>query len=250
MLSTNKPKISYVCGKKIYNIVSDRPEPSHQDCFHCLWLREVMWLCCTEWAISLHGKFILSHAPKLLSGGNFIPSPRGPSNCASKTKVSLQEESSKLHPGFFTQLAWDQTLASQRRHFFGDYLTLWKGFGTGYLGYPQPLEGCWYSLRYFSRPYSPGGDRSRPCSSAALKKHFHLSNKTCKVWVLLKHTFKFQSPSLISPITLSVLPQQEKKKTHKNKNPFEHFITGWGFSITKASHWFSIQLYFKKASII
>lgn len=105
------------------------------------------------------------------------------------------------------------------------------------------------SLRYFSRPCSPGGDRPGPCSSAAFKKHFHLSNKTFKVCVLLKHIVKFQAPSLISPITLSVLPQQEKKP-HKNKNPFEHFITGWGFSITKASHWFSIQLYFKKASII
>lgn len=105
------------------------------------------------------------------------------------------------------------------------------------------------SFSYFSGPYTaqertdldPAPQQhSRTTFTSAIK---HL------VCMLLKHRFKFQPPSLISPITLSVLPQQEKKP-HKNKNPFEHFITGWGFSITKASHWFSIQLYFKKASII
>lgn len=39
MLSTDKPRISYVCGKKFYNIVSDHVELSLQGCFHCLWLQ-------------------------------------------------------------------------------------------------------------------------------------------------------------------------------------------------------------------
>lgn len=60
MLSTNKPKISCACGKNIYNMESDHLEFSLQDCFHCLWLKEVLWLCYTAWAISLHGKFIPS----------------------------------------------------------------------------------------------------------------------------------------------------------------------------------------------
>lgn len=40
MLSTNKPQISYVCGKNFSNIASDHLELSLQDCFHCLWLRK------------------------------------------------------------------------------------------------------------------------------------------------------------------------------------------------------------------
>lgn len=60
MLSTNKPKISNVCGKKFYKIVSGHLELSLQDCFHCLWLREVMCICYTLWVISLHAKFIPS----------------------------------------------------------------------------------------------------------------------------------------------------------------------------------------------
>lgn len=39
MLSANKPRISYVCGKNFCNMVSDHPELSLRGCFHCLWLQ-------------------------------------------------------------------------------------------------------------------------------------------------------------------------------------------------------------------
>lgn len=54
-------------------------------------------------------------------------------------------------------------------------------------------------------------------------------------------------PSHISSFTTS---GEGKKKEKHNKTPFEHLISGWGLSITKASHWLSVELYFKKASII
>lgn len=81
------------------------------------------------------------HAPKLASGGNFTPSPVRPPSCTSKTKAALQQELGKLHWVF------TQPLVAGIRHWH--YLTLWKGFGAGRLGCPQPgfpLKGCWQRL--------------------------------------------------------------------------------------------------------
>lgn len=85
MLSTNKPKISHVCGKTFYNTVSEHLELSLQDCFHCLWLREIMWICYTSWVISLHGKFIPS-CPKITVRREFHTLPKAPIKLCIKNK--------------------------------------------------------------------------------------------------------------------------------------------------------------------
>lgn len=100
MLSTYKPKRSYVCGKKLLQYSIWSPRAFTSGLFPLPLAQEVMWLCYTAGSLaSMESSF--PHGPKLESGGNFTPSPRHPSNCAAKTKASLQQESSQLYPGFF-----------------------------------------------------------------------------------------------------------------------------------------------------
>lgn len=74
--------------------------------------------------------------------------------------------------------------------------------------------------------HSPGGDRPR--SRAALQRHHcHLRNTTPQVWVL----YQVPAPPLISPITLTVLPQwKPPPHTHtaKIKPPLSISYLGGG----------------------
>lgn len=206
--------------------------------------REVTWLCFTAWATSLDAKFIPS-APKLESGGNFTPSPRHPSSHTSKTKASWSRNWVN-YTGFSHSCLW---LGSDTDISKGIILWMLLNPLEGLWCYPQPgssSKDCWHWPVLFWTVHSPGGDGP----DLAPQYHFHLSNKTSKVWVFLKANVQVRAPSLISPISNSFTTTGKKMTKTKHKNPFEHFISGWGFSVTKASHWFSIQLYFKKASII
>lgn len=69
------------------------------------------------------------HTPKLVSGGNFTPSPRRPPSPTAKTKASLQQELGKLH-WVFTQL-----LVAGIRHWHLKGTFLWRRL--------NPLEGLW-----------------------------------------------------------------------------------------------------------
>lgn len=200
--------------------MSDHLELSLQDCFPCLWLREVMWLCYTAWAISLHGT-VHSLMPQNWYQEGISHPPQGAQQIVhQKQKPPCSRNPVNYIQVFFYTASLGSNIGISKGTFLWKRLNPLEGLWSRISRLPLALEGCWYQPQvFFQILHSPGGDRSGLCSSAALQKHFHFSNKTFKVCMLLKHTFKFQPPSLISPITLSVLPQQEKKNPTKTKTP-------------------------------
>lgn len=191
--------------------------------------------------MSLDAKFTPS-APKLVSGGNFTPSPRHPSSHTSKTTASRSRNWVNFTEFSHSCLWLGSDIGISNRTFLWTLLNplegLWRCPQPGF-----PLKGCWHWPVLFWTVQSPGGDGP----GLAPQYHFHLSNKTSKVWVFLKANVQVPTPSLISPITLTVLPQQEKKLPKPNtKTPFSISYLGGGLVSLKPLTGFQYSFILRK----
>lgn len=150
MLSTNKPRVSHICGKNSYNILSNHLELLFQDCFHCLWLQgsKVALLHCMghEPRCKVHSLTLQNRYQEGISHP-----PQGVRQVLHQKQKPPCSRNWVNYTGFLHSCLWlGSDTGIWKEHFFGDYLTLWKGFGAGCLGCPQPgfpLKGCWHRPR-------------------------------------------------------------------------------------------------------